>query len=99
MSEQEAISTSLKRLRDKIQQLEKQLSDIKNGTHFKTVIIDDCYALENSKLTKQNKIMRDALEYTANQVTWVDQGNQVVILTYGYCVEAARQALKDAEEV
>ena len=47
----------------------------------------------------RSKVARyhEALEFCAEQVIWHDEKNQDVILTYGYCVNRAREALKGME--
>jgi hypothetical protein len=49
---------------------------------------------ENDALKAENARYREALEFCAEQVIWHDEKNQDVILTYGYCVNRAREALK-----
>ena len=46
------------------------------------------------KLVEALEIAVEALKNAANQVTWVDEKNPKVILTYGFPVESCRKALE-----
>lgn len=46
------------------------------------------------KLVQVLEVAVEALKKAANQVTWVDEKNQKVILTYGFHVESCQKALE-----
>jgi len=51
------------------------------------------------KLKKSREGLREAVKFNADLVTWCDDNNQKIILTYGYGVEKAREALKADDEL
>jgi hypothetical protein len=63
-------------------------------------MVEAFFAISKSELDRlksENARLREALEFCADQVVWHDTNNQNVILTYGYCINKAREALKGGE--
>lgn len=83
-------------------ELEKKLSleqQDRESEKRESKVFKDAAEKEITKLKKSREGLREAVKFNADLVTWCDDNNQKIILTYGYGVEKAREAIKADDEI